>query len=152
MGLVIRKIGFESAKRKVIEQIQAKKVELGRMLQRCAEDLCTHARLNGAYTDRTHNLRSSIGARVYYRGEVIFEGGFEQVGNGDHGILAAGDALSAFESKADISADGFTVVLVAGENYARYVESYGFNVLHLTESEMFARLAEIKHDVLGGKE
>lgn len=151
MGLVIRKIGFENARQTVIKMLEAKRNELERMLSYLAENLCSHVRENGAYTDRTGNLRSSCGARVYYKGEMVYEGGFEQVGgpvgDGSHGAAAALTALDAYQ--ADISTEGFTIVVVAGENYARYVESKGYNVLHLTETEMIKQLSQIKQDILG---
>jgi hypothetical protein len=102
------------------------------VLQAEANDLIAHARTSGAYTDRTGNLRSSIGACIYFNGTLQ-----RQIFNTDGTTAGRAQAVSALEQYAidhptEISTSGYTLVIVAGMNYARYVEAKGYNVLHLS--------------------
>jgi hypothetical protein len=73
----------------------------------------------GDYTDRTGNLRSSIGYFVLDNGRVVFEN------------LSGTPVGAAMAREAMYSADksGLQLVGVAGMDYASYVESKGFNVI-----------------------
>lgn len=85
----------------------------------------------GSYTNRTYNLRSSIGFVVVKNGSVVMVGGFESSGSGSDGA-AKGAAFAT--SLASLHPVGYGLILVAGENYASYVESRGFNVLSSAHS------------------
>ncbi|WP_139369771.1 hypothetical protein [Elizabethkingia anophelis] len=89
------------------------------------------AKSSNTYTDRTNNLRSSIGGVVYHGGQMVhshFEtSGKGKKGNGKEG-LSKGLEL-AKEKASEVEVDGFVCVVVAGEHYARYVENKGFDVV-----------------------
>lgn len=146
--LKAKAFGFEELKRKVERQARerADDQELKRWLSYIGEHLCSHARREGGYTDRTGNLRSSIGYRIFKDGEVVVDGGFENVGDGD-GIEDAKEALNAYGLAHEIPVNGWTLVVVAGKSYARYVEAKGYNVLHLTKIEMDAKIEELKKEL-----
>lgn len=74
----------------------------------------------GDYTDRTANLRSSIGYFVLKDGEVLYE---NLMGTGE-GENAARQALADVSDKS-----GYMLVGVAGMDYAGYVEARGYNVI-----------------------
>jgi len=89
------------------------------------------ARENGNYNNPTGNLRSSIGYAVVKDGQVIEQAVVERTGNGTEGKAAA----EAFMAK--LVRDypkGICLIVVAGMNYASYVEEYyGRNVLSSSE-------------------
>lgn len=94
------------------------------------EKVVNYARTNGSglkdYIDRTGNLRSSIGYTLVQDGTEQQSGGFQQVQSGAEGVQK-GRAL-AQEIAAQNPTDT-TLVVVAGMNYANYVERRGYDVL-----------------------
>lgn len=149
----VKKFGFDKVKRKLAKVGEpANDQQILRLLTYIGEELCEHARnitpghSSGGYDDQTGNLRSSIGYRIYKDGDFSAEGGFKSVG-GAEGISAAREALDKYELSHPISVEGWTLVIVAGMSYARYVEAKGYNVLHLTKVEMLKKIAELKDDL-----
>jgi hypothetical protein len=113
-----------------------------------ANELIADARRNGAYTDHTANLRSSIGCGIFFNGEMIEK--FTADDATQQGRSAALTAITewAQSNPAQIAEIGYTLVLVAGMNYGRYVEAKGYNVLHLSvvkaESDIAALRAKLR--------
>lgn len=85
------------------------------------EQCIIEARENGDYTDRTGNLRSSIGYAVLLDGKVIQQGQANKVRNGDKGLSEGLSYLKARIAKA--SKKGVVLIVTAGMNYAEYVET-----------------------------
>ena len=146
--LKAKAFGFEELKRKIKRQVQeqADDQSIKRWLSYIGEHLCNHARREGGYTDRSGNLRSSVGYRIFKDGVAVVDGGFENVGEGN-GIEEAKKALDAYAIANEIPINGWTIIVVAGQSYARYVEAKGFNVLHLTKIEMDEKIEELKQDL-----
>ncbi len=90
--------------------------------ERAVEDM----RLKGSYTDRSGNLRSSVGYVVAVNGETVRSGGFTPVSAG--GMPGAAKGKSYAESLVSRRPDKTVLVLVAGMAYAEYVQDKGFNV------------------------
>lgn len=86
-------------------------------------ELVRFARESRTYTDRTGNLTNSMGYVVLRRGVQVAHGG--EQGSGD-GMRAALDlyAKLGLGSKYD-----YSLIIVAGMNYAAYVEAKGYSVL-----------------------
>lgn len=92
------------------------------------EQCIIESRNNGKYIDRTGNLRSSIGYAVVYRDKVVRSGGVLE-GTAE-GREKSRTFLSELSEKIQVYfGGGITLVVVAGMNYATYVEALGFNVL-----------------------
>lgn len=75
------------------------------------------------YIDWTGNLRGSIGYTVFYDGiekRTSFNGGLNE--GGQKGKQAAAETAGK-------NVKGLSAAIVAGENYALSVESYGYNVI-----------------------
>ncbi|MFD2597328.1 hypothetical protein ACFSQ3_00070 [Sphingobacterium corticis] len=75
------------------------------------------ARSHAEFINHTHNLRSSIGAVVFKDG-LIVHSNFKLSGNGGDG-MAKGENVS----RENIPPKGIGMMLVAGEDYALYVEA-----------------------------
>lgn len=90
-----------------------------------AEELVIYAKNNRNYTDQTGNLTNSIGYVITYRVKVVSQGGF--TGTGDEVSAQIGVALA--NEIASETRNEFAVIIVAGMNYAAYVEAKGYNVI-----------------------
>ena len=93
------------------------------------------ARENGNYTDQTGNLRSSIGYAILNNGKVLKKAYGEVVKDGIKGKSEANKFLMSLLANAPQT--GFVLIVVAGMNYASYVENNGYDVL--TSSELYAK-------------
>lgn len=113
-----------------------------RNFQMIGEYCIGYARDSGLYTDRTGNLRSSIGYVITVNGKEIKKGGFDPSKNkGSDGIIGARDGYQAALRRAAELPHKYVLVVVAGMFYAEYVEKAGYDVLIATEIEAkdFAR-------------
>lgn len=94
------------------------------------EQAVKEARENGKYKDRTGNLRSSIGYCVLDNGKVVRESSFEALKPGAAGSQEGRQFLSRLISE---HSEGLVLILVAGMEYAAYVEAKNLNVLDSAE-------------------
>ena len=111
-------------------------------------DCVAEARKSGSYTDRTGNLRSSIGYCIVENGNIITKSGFEKVlstasqGKGS-GEKSLSDLISEYSK-------GLVLIVVAGMNYAAAVEAKGYNVLDSARTDG-KKQVEIMRQKLGIK-
>ena len=116
------------------------------------EKAVTEARKRGRYSDQTGNLRSSIGYCVLDNGRLIQMSSFlaergvrkDKQGNehsyeGKEGSKEGKKFLETLMSK---HSKGLTLIVVAGMEYAAYVEAMNLNVLDSAE-QMSERLLPI---------
>lgn len=96
------------------------------------------ARLKADFTDRTGNLRSSIGFIITKDGKVVYED-FERTKNGADGYTSGRD----FAKRVAGEVSGrWVLIVVAGMEYAAAVESKGFDVITGSSMEAESRLRE----------
>lgn len=107
-------IAFDKIKEQYINSATQKFIEVG---ERCI----TEARDNGSYTDRTGNLRSSVGYVVLLDGVEQSQSNINKLNRKQF------DIIKAKYTK------GLVLIVVAGMNYAAYVEAKGYNVLSSAE-------------------
>jgi hypothetical protein len=115
-------INYIAGRAKVIEQ------SLIYYLEYAVSELTEHAITNKGYQDQTANLKSSIGGCVLKDGKPVTYRGFEgQTAGKQTGLEFLNSLISSVGS-------GYTIIIVAGMEYATYVENYhGLNVLKKTE-------------------
>lgn len=85
-----------------------------------------NARTLDTYKDQTHKLRSSLGYVIYKDGQQVASN-FQSTG-GEKG----GEGVTEGQQKAMAEAqrmNGIAAVVIAGADYASYVEAKGFDVL-----------------------
>ncbi len=92
-------------------------------LQYLGESLAKYAKDMHSYTDRTGNLTNSIAYAVVREGKIVTYGGENQPGEG------AETALKVAAEFASSLPNTFSLIVVAGMNYAAYVEAKGYNVI-----------------------
>jgi len=121
------------------------------------EKCVAEARELNTYKDQSGNLRSSIGYVVVRNGVAVSMSGFEKAapwgeykGN-DFDNGEAGRGLATSLSSSPKYASGYALVVVAGMNYAAYVEANGYDVLDSTEKlaerELPRMLRELKSNI-----
>lgn len=92
-------------------------------LQYLGEELAKYAKDNHTYTDQTGNLTNSIGYAVVKQGKIVTYGGEIQPGEG------AEEGLKVAQQMAAKLPNSFSLIIVAGMNYAAYVEAKGYDVI-----------------------
>lgn len=89
-----------------------------------------NARANAEFMNHTFNLRSSIGYGITKDG-VIIKSDFKTIATGadgtEDGIRVLDIAVSELSTKT-----GYALIVVAGEYYAGYVETKGFDVISIS--------------------
>lgn len=97
-------------------------------------ELQNHAKESAEYEDRTSNLKSSIGGVLLKDRKPITYKGFVNQGTADTGDITG---LEFINSKIAEMENGYVIVVVAGMEYASYVENeHNLNVLKKTELKM----------------
>ena len=99
-------------------------------LMNVGESALAEARTNHIYDDQTGNLTSSIGYAVIDDGKIIQQSTFQQVKSGGEGVTKGKQYLSQIISQ---NSRGIVFIMVAGMNYASYVEAMNLNVLDSAE-------------------
>lgn len=108
------------------------------------EGSVNHARKHGAYQDQTSNLRNSIGYVIALNGRII-ESEFKR----SSGITNKAAYLANLKIQEMLAGDtGYTLLIIAGMNYARSVENRGKNVLTGTEQYLKAEVKAMMKNIL----
>lgn len=115
-------------------------------MRRIGEQFVRHARENANFTDRTGNLRSSIGYVILKDGQQLYDN-FRQVSGGPKGIDAAKEIIE--DAKKNFPT-GYVLIGVAGMDYAAAVESKGFDVI-TTGAEIAEASLKLAVQQLGNK-
>ena len=149
--------GREALQKRLNEKRQQIISYLNMRLMQLAEEAVTYSKENKGYQDRTANLKNSISFALYLDGQLVNSvvGKIpkeEEAEGGQEGVSAA---LNEYAQKEGVvTPKGYSLVIVAGMNYGKYVEDKGYNVLHLTKyflrdemKKIFEEVAEmIKRD------
>ena len=114
---------------KRIDELRGKIIEA---FSYVGEQAVNEARDSHRYRNQTGNLQSSIGYCVLEDGKVIFGGqdSFEVVKNGEQGSNEGRAFLQRLISE---HPSGLVLIVVAGMEYAAYVEAKNLNVLDTAE-------------------
>lgn len=111
--------------------IQLKIAALIQMFNYVGLECVREARTKRRYTDQTGNLRSSTGYCVLYDGVVVHQSGFEAVKpTATQGAASGRELMNKLIAE---NSTGIVLIVVAGMNYAAYVEAKGLNVLDSSE-------------------
>ncbi|MCQ2317822.1 MAG: hypothetical protein MJZ90_02715 [Bacteroidales bacterium] len=155
MAITVEKNDISARFRQFRKAIVEKQIE---RLQRLGEMCVTQARSvppSVGFHDQTGNLRSSIGYMVFVDGVSVHQSTFEQVSpqaaHKDGVTYDGGKKGEAYCREIGENTTGVCLVVVAGMDYATYVESKGRDVLtsaeHLAEQELPKQLAELIENI-----
>ncbi len=112
-----------------------------RHLDKLGEEAVNYARLNGSYKDHTGNLRSSVGYLLVDHGIIVKQGGFSGTSEGSRKGQSYADSLAR-------GIQGFGIIVVAGMDYAFFVETNGYDVLTGAEKTTRRELGRMKKDII----
>ena len=136
----------QSIERHLMDELRKKEQALIYYLAYIGETVVNIARETRGYTDRTGNLVSSIGYVLVKDGKTIENPQFSQAMEGAEGVQEG--EQYAIQKAAELIPNGIGIVVVAGMEYASYVEATGRNVL--TKSEIEAKsMAKVMAQKLG---
>ncbi len=117
-------------------QLKRQERALVNTLSYIGQQCVNRARVSGSYTDRTGNLRSSIGYIVAVDGKVRSVSDFHPVegkdGNGEQGTKVGKEYAKELVAQYP---QGTVLIVVAGMHYAKYVAAKGLDVIASAELE-----------------
>lgn len=128
--------GREALQRKLNERRERMLTYLNMRLLQLAEDAVVYSMENKGYKDRTANLKNSISFALYLDGKLVTAkaGRIPKPNEATDGQQGVENALEAFAKQDGVIAPkGYSLIVVAGMNYGKYVEDKGYNVLYLTK-------------------
>jgi hypothetical protein len=109
------------------------------MLKYLGEELVKYAREKHNYTDQTGNLTNSMGYVVAHKKKIVFVGGLIS-GNSKDNKEGEEAGKKLIDTMVKRNTAAFSLIIVAGMNYAACVEALGYNVILPAE-------LKAKHDV-----
>lgn len=126
----IKKVTSDNDFSDILKNKQEEGIKRGVYVMTYIGELCvSEARTNGNYTDRTGNLRNSIGYAVLVDGKTIEQ--FTQ--NTESGQQSA-KLIQQIKGKFK---EGIVLLVVAGMSYASHVEALNYNVI--TSAQLLGR-------------
>ena len=143
--------GREALQQKLNEKREQLIKALNLRLMQLAEEAVIYSKDNKGYQDRTANLKNSISFALYLDGEIVVSkiGAIPKAEEVVGGQDAVGEALQNYaQQEGVISPKGYSLIIVAGMNYGKYVEDKGYNVLHLTKYYLRSEMKKIFEEVI----
>ena len=143
--------GREALQQKLNEKREQLIKALNVRLMQLAEEAVTYSKENKGYQDRTANLKNSISFALYLDGEIVVSkiGAIPKAEEVVGGQDAVGEALQNYAQQDGVVAPkGYSLIIVAGMNYGKYVEDKGYNVLHLTKYYLRSEMKKIFEEVI----
>lgn len=110
-----------TAKKQLGQTVILSAHEMIEMLTYAGEQLLTIARTDHGYMNQTGNLTSSMGYIVTINGRIVRKNGFTP--NKSTSTVGAQEGSAYAESLASQFRSGYALIVVAGMNYASYVEN-----------------------------
>lgn len=139
--------GTDKVEQTVLQYVASVENKVLNVLKYAGEKAVAYARTLDTYTDRTGNLRSSIGYVIYKNGQLAaqssFEQGYSNVQSGDISYNGGEIGFALAQKVAQQETAPFVLVVVAGMNYAAAVERRGYDVIEgasIEASEVAKRL------------
>ena len=143
--------GREALQQKLNEKREQIIKALNVRLMQLAEEAVTYSKDNKGYQDRTANLKNSISFALYLDGEIVTSkiGAIPKAEDVVGGQDSVGEALQNYAQQDGVVAPkGYSLIIVAGMNYGKYVEDKGYNVLHLTKYYLRSEMKKIFEEVI----
>lgn len=143
--------GREALQQKLNEKREQFIKFLNVRLMQLAEEAVVYSKENKGYQDRTANLKNSISFALYLDGEIVTSkiGAIPKAEEAVGGQEAVGEALQNYAQQEGVVAPkGYSLIIVAGMNYGKYVEDKGYNVLHLTKYYLRSEMKKIFEEVI----
>ena len=150
--------GIEELQKRLNQIKESVDNRLAMELRQVGEEAVTFSKENKGYHDRTANLKNSISYALFKEGELLEQhiGNIPRANEDAGGLAEVADNLSRYATQEGVvKPQGYTLIVVAGMNYGKYVEDKGYNVLYLTQNYLREELKKvingIINDIVGKK-
>lgn len=150
--------GIEELQKRLNQMKDSVDRRLAIELRQVGEEAVTFSKENKGYHDRTANLKNSISYALYKDGELLEQhiGSIPKPEEDVNGQAQVADNLARYATQEGVvKPQGYTLIVVAGMNYGKYVEDKGYNVLYLTQNYLREELKKvingIINDIVGKK-
>ena len=120
-------------------------------LSQVGEESVTFSKENKGYHDRTANLKNSISYALFKDGELLEKhiGNIPKPNEDAGGQAQVADNLTRYAAQEGVvKPQGYTLIVVAGMNYGKYVEDKGYNVLYLTQNYLREELKKVINGII----
>lgn len=114
--------------RMIEEEIRKSERDIIKKLSYIGESAISEARENGDYMDQTGNLRSSVGYVILNNGKTVLEN-IQRNDRGTDRSTGVQVAKNFIQEISEKYKNDFVLIVVAGMDYAVYVEALGRNVI-----------------------
>lgn len=145
--------GIEQLQKRLLERKARIENFLNMRLRNLAVDAITYSKEHKGYKDHTSNLKNTISFALFKDGELV-----TRVVNTNKDLPKehAKEKISANEinsrlmeyAKDNVRPTGYTLIIVAPMNYAKKVETEGYNVLFLTRHYLRKEMEEILRGII----
>lgn len=125
--------------------------KLAMELSQVGEEAVTFSKENKGYHDHTSNLKNSISYALFKDGELLEQhiGNIPKPNEDANGQAQVADNLSRYATQEGVvKPKGYTLIVVAGMNYGKYVEDKGYNVLYLTQNYLREELKKVINGIV----
>lgn len=150
--------GIEELQKRLKEKSALVERKLEMELRQVGEEAVTFSKENKGYHDRTANLKNSISYALFKDGELVEQhiGKIPKPNEDANGQAQVADNLTRYAAQEGVvKPHGYTLIVVAGMNYGKYVEDKGYNVLYLTQNYLREELKKVVNgiisDIIGRK-
>ena len=143
--------GIEELQKRLNEMKESVDNKLAMELRQVGEEAVTFSKENKGYHDHTSNLKNSISYALFKDGELIEQhiGKIPKPNEDANGQAQVADNLSRYATQEGVvKPQGYTLIVVAGMNYGKYVEDKGYNVLYLTQNYLREELKKVINDII----
>lgn len=156
--------GVEALKQRLLDRKQVVDNVLSMALPELGEKAVVFSKDNKGYMDRTANLKNSISFAVFHDGKQItksigegYNATYKDEHNKEHNNpYTKGEVMQMRSSALDeyalrpgvVAPKGYTIIVVAGMVYGKYVEDKGYNVLYLTKQFLRDGMKDIYDTIL----
>ena len=143
--------GIEELQKRLKEKSALVERKLAMELRQVGEEAVTFSKENKGYHDRTANLKNSISYALFKDGELVEQhiGRIPKPNEDANGQAQVADNLARYAAQEGVvKPHGYTLIVVAGMNYGKYVEDKGYNVLYLTQNYLREELKKVVNDII----
>lgn len=143
--------GIEELQKRLNEMKESVDNRLAMELRQVGEEAVTFSKENKGYHDRTANLKNSISYALFKDGELLEQhiGNIPKPNEDAGGQAQVADNLSRYATQEGVvKPQGYTLIVVAGMNYGKYVEDKGYNVLYLTQNYLREELKKVINGII----
>lgn len=135
-GVSIKITGVDALRERLERKRQALLNVLDEMLLLVCEEAVTYSKEHKGYRDHTSNLKNSISFALFKDGQLLrmYEGRIPKPDERPKGQEEVNENLQGFiQQEGVVKPNGYSLAIVAGMDYGKYVEAKGYPVVYMTK-------------------